>query len=320
MEWLSPCLGILTKMDFGKLERKSENKTVSSSNLAFSEERSTSSETSAYIQSWITTAKNDPERKLRRSDSEGTPMLIFEIVSTRTVDNPNDKKHVAYTVMVRKEGIEVDPYPSIIERRYTEFLTLYLCLRQSFPSAFTAFNFPKKLLTGNFAPESISARSVGFEALLSIAAQHTIRDSLHVTSFMQNRELIEAKSWIQSERYDQAIPLVENTFRLLNKLYTDRHPAVLRTLCLLVGCCDADNHSGAVTFADLALHRYEAVSDTDLLRYYVPLLKLCIKLYWNVDKEKTLLEDRVADLKRRGIKVDGVPTLLEAVMRDTFGS
>ena len=82
----------------------------------------------------------------------------------------------------------------------------------------------------------------------------------------------------------QAAPLLENAFRLLNKLYTDRHPFVIIALCRLVACCAADTTEirvggRAEKFAELALRRFEAVSDTDLLQFYVPLLQLCVHLW-----------------------------------------
>lgn len=46
-----------------------------------------------FSESWITTAKNDSAKKLRRTDSE-VALLTFEIVSTRTVEDSSDKKHV----------------------------------------------------------------------------------------------------------------------------------------------------------------------------------------------------------------------------------
>lgn len=112
---------------------------------------------------------------------------------------------------------------------------------------------------------------------------------------------------------------MENAFRLLNKLYTDRHPYVIIALCRLVACCAADSHESrsggrAEKFAELALRRFEAVSDADLLRFYIPLLQLCVHLWWSLGKDKQPIMNRLEDLKLRGIRVDGLPSLLEAML------
>jgi sorting nexin-20 len=218
--------------------------------------------------------------------------------------------------MVRKDGIKPDPNPAVIERRYSDFLILYESLRHNFPSLMANVMFPKKVLLGNFAPGVISERSAGFETFLEhIVTVEKLRESSSLSSFLQGREQREARQWMEAQRYDQAIPLLENSFRLLNKLHTDRHPTVMLTLCRLVACCSADPiTTSAEHFADLALRRYEAVSDADLLQFYVPLLQLCVQLWWSLGRDKRPLETRLEDLKRRGIKVDGCPTLLDALM------
>ena len=218
--------------------------------------------------------------------------------------------------MVRKDGAQPDANPAIIERRYTDFLELYDSLRREFPAQMTGVSFPKKVFMGNFAPGVISQRSAGFEHLLEhVTMEDKLRESVTLATFLQGREQQEARQWMEAQRYDQAIPLLENCFRLLNKLHTDRHPSVMLALCRLVACCSADpTATSAEHFADIALRRFEAVSDVDLLQFYVPLLQLCVRLWWSLGRDKRPLETRLEDLKRRGIKVDGCPTLLEALM------
>lgn len=63
--------------------------------------------------------------------------------------------------------------------------------------------------------------------------------------------------------------------------------------------------------------RYEAVSDSDLLQYYIPLLKLCIELYMNANKDRTHLEQRLANFKLRGMKVDGLP-FIDIILKDVL--
>lgn len=117
----------------------------------------------------------------------------------------------------------------------------------------------------------------------------------------------------------QAAPLLENAFRLLNKLYTDRHPYVIVALCRLLACCAADSNESrqggrAEKFAELALRRFDAVSDADLLQFYIPLLQLCVHLWWSLGKDKQPIANRLEELKLRGIPVDGLPSLLDIVL------
>ncbi|KAJ9601815.1 hypothetical protein L9F63_000043 [Diploptera punctata] len=279
------------------------------------------SEAGAHIKSWNkvprgAVGENVKETVVSNGDVMVRPVLKFEVVSARTVDQDNEKKHVAYTVMIRKDGLQPDPNPAVIERRYTDFLELYESLRREFPAQMARVTFPKKVLMGNFAPGVISRRSAGFESLLEhVTTEEKLRESKILAMFLQGREEHEARQWMEAQRYDQAIPLLENCFRLLNKLHTDRHPTVMLALCRLVACCSADpTATSAEHFADIALRRYEAVCDIDLLQFYVPLLQLCVRLWWSVGRDKRPLEARLEDLKRRGVKVDGCPTLLEALM------
>lgn len=100
-------------------------------------------------------------------------------------------------------------------------------------------------------------------------------------------------------------------FRILSKVYTDRSRVVLLALCRLVGCsATVPGTIDALKWAELALHRYEGVSDSELLSLYVPIIKLCIKLQTG-DTEN--LKSRLVVLQRQGIRVNDTPSLLEAV-------
>lgn len=71
----------------------------------------------------------------------------------------------------------------------------------------------------------------------------------------------------------------------------------------------------AQKWADLALHRYNGVSDSDLLVMYIPLLHVCIKVYTQTGRDKDDLEKRLADLRKQGIKVNESASLLDAVAK-----
>lgn len=129
--------------------------------------------------------------------------------------------------------------------------------------------------------------------------------------FLQDIELRQAKRYMDQKRFDMAIGLLETNFRILSKVYTDRSKAVLLALCRLAGCgATLPNYPDALKWAELALHRYEGVSDTDLLSLYVPIIHLCIKLKKDDTEE---LKQRLQVLHRKGIRVLDKPDLLEAV-------
>lgn len=65
---------------------------------------------------------------------------------------------------------------------------------------------------------------------------------------------------------------------------------VLVTLCRVVACGVVESNDGDAEedpslagpierFAKLALHRFDAVSDTDLLSLYAPLIKTCVCIW-----------------------------------------
>lgn len=248
-------------------------------------------------------------------------MLEFEIISSRTVEGfESEKKFVAYMLQVRQDSTESkipDPDPANVERRYTHFLDLYNGLKKEYPTLLNHLTFPRKMLIGNFEPNLISARCEAFESLLGlIGTESRLRDSPAVITFFQDVELNEARRLINDGKFDQALSVLETSFKLLNKVYTDRSRVVLCALCRIVAC--AGDSGGALAgpaehWAQLALRRYEAVSDSDLLLIYVPLLHTCISIWETLGRDKSNLVQELNNLRKMGMKVDSVPSLMEAV-------
>ncbi|KAL4712948.1 hypothetical protein ACJJTC_012018 [Scirpophaga incertulas] len=248
-------------------------------------------------------------------------MLKFEIVSSRTVEGvETEKKYVAYMLQVRqdnKESRACDPDPVNVERRYTHFLDLYNGLKKEHAAFLGNLSFPRKMVVGNFEPNLISNRCYAFESLLQLVAnESSLRNSVAAISFFNDIELNEAKRLILEKKFDQALSILENSFKLLNKVYTDRSRVVLSALCRIVACAEASGGAlaGPVErWAQLALRRYQAVSDSDLLLMYIPLLHACISIWETLGRDKSKLVEEVNDLRKRGMKVDAIPTLMEAV-------
>lgn len=98
------------------------------------------------------------------------------------------------------------------------------------------------------------------------------------------------------------------------QVYTDRSKAVLLALCRLLNCCTlVPGSPNADKWAELALYRFEGVSDSDLLSMYVPLLHLCIKLCQQHEQDTQHLEQRLESLHRQGIPVTNKTSLADAL-------
>lgn len=242
--------------------------------------------------------------------------LVFEIISARISEEPEDKKYVIYTLQIRFITGSDDLSPSVIERRYTQFASLYNVLKKGFPSSMTNIVFPKKVLTGNFDNELISARSSGFESLLKhISGESKLRTSKAMQIFLQEPEIMRAKELLDEKNYREAYTILENTFKLVNKVFSDRSHAVILTLCRLVACsAEIPASLYSLKWADLALYRFDGVSDSDILELYVPLLHTCIKIYYSNDKNKDELETQLQNFQRQGVKnIEGRKNLFTAV-------
>lgn len=83
-----------------------------------------------------------------------------------------------------------------------------------------------QIVIGNFDPNLISTRCTAFESLLDlIAGESRLRDSPTTITFFQDIELNEAKQLINEGKFDQALSVLETSFKLLNKVsrYKDNY-------------------------------------------------------------------------------------------------
>lgn len=95
----------------------------------------------------------------------------------------------------------------------------------------------------------------------------------------------------------------------------DRSKCVLLLLCRLVVACTTSPlpHPLAERYAELALRRYESVSDAELLVLYIPLLQTCSHLWWQRGRDNQPLEERLKDFTKKGMRVKGGLTLPQAL-------
>lgn len=254
--------------------------------------------------------------------TDGSTVLRLEIRTARVmpaeVNDSKVKRYVVYALNIRQDSATIDEFPVIIERRYTDFRNLYLSLKKEFPNEVTLsnINFPNKVLVGNFSSELIAERSYAFEGFLRcVVSNSKLRESAAFLYFLQDYELSQACQFIDERRNDNAIPLLENCFRLLNKIFTDRSRPVLLILCRLVAACTNTPmpDSSAERWARLALSRYDTLCDIDLLPLYIPLLHTCAHLWWQRGKDQKPITDRLDEMSRRGINTKETQTLTQAI-------
>ena len=218
--------------------------------------------------------------------NDGSALLSFEILSACIMppdgEDPKVKRYVVYELTVRQDTKDsIDPMPARIYRRYTDFRELYNSLKQDYTQQMSAIDFPNKVLVGNFSSHLIAERSAAFEKLLSFISKNSVlRNTLEFLNFLQNEELTKACQLLD-ERNEACIPILENSFILLNKIFMDRSKPVLLILCRLVAACTSTPvpHQSADKWASLALSRYETLCDIDTLPLYIPLLHTCAHLW-----------------------------------------
>lgn len=168
---------------------------------------------------------------------------------------------------------------------------------------------------GNFSWEVVVERVVLFEQFLDVINNRgELHDSDHFLRFLQDQELERACRLLDERRSEAALPILENCFGCLNKIYMDRSNSVLLVLCRLVA---ASAHPipapDANKWADLALRRFDGVCDADLLQLYVPLIKACVYLFWKTGRDKSQLDEQLEGMRKRGINVKSGPTLQQAI-------
>lgn len=249
----------------------------------------------------------------------------FEIQFARILPNQNEgeqannssKKYVVYDLTCRQDtSVLADPYPTTIERRYSDFLKLYESLRKENPQLMACVAFPKKRIMGNFTSELISERALAFENFLDyVISVSALRDCENFLSFLQDDELDKACRLLDERRNEMSVPILENIFQLVNKVYLDKSKPVLLLLCRLVAACTTSPipHPSSEKYAELALRRFDHVSDVDLLVLYIPLLTTCSYLFWQKGRDAQLINDRLEEMGRKGIKIKDTLTLSQSI-------
>jgi len=244
--------------------------------------------------------------------------LKFEVVTAKVVEE-HGKKHVTYTVMMKRAGGEV--HPAVISRRYNDFCYLYERILCTFhPSILGEFQFPKKVLIGNFKAEVITERTDAFHKFLNLIAQNDkLLYSDYFHAFLCSDEQNEAVSYIKLGKYADAAPLLETIFYIREKLVTISHVTVLECVVELVACLAAiDADESAFRYSLVAAQCLQLLhGHPEVDRVKIPFLKLAVSLAVSLGHDPKPYNKQLSELRYSGVKTDSAPSLLE-VVRDKY--
>jgi len=244
--------------------------------------------------------------------------LKFDVVTAKVVEEQG-RKHVAYTIMMKRASGEVQP--AVICRRYNDFCYLYERILCTFhPSILGEFQFPKKVLLGNFKAETITERTDAFHKFLNlIASSDKLLYSDYFHAFLCSDEQNEAVSYIKLGKYDEAAPLLETIFYIREKLVTISHVTVLECVVELVACLAAieadDNAYRYALVAAQCLQLLHGHPEVDRVR--IPFLRLASSLAVSLGHDPKPYNKQLSELRYSGIKTEGASSLLE-VIRDKY--
>jgi hypothetical protein len=242
--------------------------------------------------------------------------LRFDVVTAK-VKEENGKKHVAYSIMMKRAG--GDTNPAVIERRYNDFCSLYERILRTFhPSILGDFQFPKKVLIGNFKAEVITERTDAFHKFLNlIAVCDKLLYSDYFHAFLCSDEQNEAVSYIKLGRYSDAAPLLETIFYVREKLVTISHVSVLEVLIELVACfAEIEAEESAYRYSLVAAQCLQLLhGHPEANRIKIPFLHLASRLAVNLGHDPRPYNKQLSELRYSGVKTDKAQaqTLLEVI-------
>ena len=172
-------------------------------------------------------------------------------------------------------------------------------------------------MTGNFNSDVIAERSTAFETFLGhIYSRDVLRCSEPFRGFLYRRDLQESSHHLLHSQFEEACPILENLYWLLDKLHGDRE-LLLRVLCQLIVCLHAiNNYDLSYDYAQLAFPKFQShLNDSFCQEFYIPFLHFCIRLWWLLGRDKKAFESKLEEARKQGKRVDGVPGLLD-ILRD----
>ncbi|XP_053207764.1 sorting nexin-21-like [Panonychus citri] len=255
--------------------------------------------------------------------------VTFEIISARTVTTGASSgvksKHVSYTIIIKRcPGLESQP--GVIERRYTEFSSLYMGLMKRFPLLLKDFNFPKKTLVGNFTSQVIRERSIAFQSLLTYCLSvDELRTSRPFVDFLHSKEMIETRRYLKSRNFEDAANILENCFFIQEKITlqgeNDQSNAqVYQILILLVTSMIASGSpQEALNYAQKAIPMVLENDYYDRHELTVPFLRLTRQLIERSGKPVDAFDRKFVQLREKGIKInEKMVNLIELIVKKDY--
>ncbi|XP_029523343.1 sorting nexin-20-like isoform X3 [Oncorhynchus nerka] len=180
--------------------------------------------------------------------------LLFEIPSARTIAQ-HLSKYVVYQIVLIRSG-SYDSKRVSVERRYSDFIHLHQQLLEDFSEELEEVILPRKLLTGNFNPETIWERRLALrDYLAQLYAVRCVRHSHHFLDFFTEPEQRRAHGLLRAGQFGPAVALLETVLELQEKMGGWQSPVLLvPTLCALTVCQrDLEEPESAFTMGQRAL-------------------------------------------------------------------
>ncbi|XP_071384693.1 sorting nexin-20 isoform X2 [Centroberyx affinis] len=221
--------------------------------------------------------------------------LLFEIPSTRIIEQTLSK-YVVYQVVVIRSG-SFDSRRVSVERRYSDFSHFHHQLLEEFSEELEEVTLPRKLLTGNFSPESISERRLALQDYLAkLYAVRCVRYSRHFPEFFTEQEQRRAHGLLRAGQFTPALELLQTVLEIQEKLAPWQSPVLLvPTLCALAVCHrDLDQAEQAFAAAQKAV---PAVRRYGLKSYRAPLLELLVDLGYQLGRPVAQLQEELTLLR-----------------------
>ncbi|XP_028285729.1 sorting nexin-20 isoform X2 [Parambassis ranga] len=221
--------------------------------------------------------------------------LLFEIPSARIMEQALSK-YVVYEVVVMRSG-SFDSRRVSVERRYSDFLRFHHKLLEEFSEELEEVLLPRKLLTGNFCPESIQERRLALQDYLAkLYATRCIRHSPLFPVFFTEHEQKRAHGLLRAGQFEPALEQLQTVLEIQEKLLPWQRPTlIVPTLSALTVCYrDLGELEQAFTTAQRAL---PVVRRYGLKHYRVPLLELLVDQGYQLGRPVAQLQDELSTLK-----------------------
>lgn len=201
-----------------------------------------------------------------------------------------------YQIVLIRSG-SYDSKRVSVERRYSDFVHLHQQLLEEFSEELEEVILPRKVLTGNFNPETIWERRLALrDYLAQLYAVRCVRHSRHFLDFFTEPEQRRAHGLLRAGQFGPAVALLETVLELQDKMGGWQSPVLLvPTLCALTVCQrDLEEPETAFTMGQRAL---PTVRRYGLKRYRGPLLEMMVDLGYQLGRPVAQLQEELVQVR-----------------------